>query len=152
MGKEHAKWSPVGKHIVRAEQVCHHVEPLTTSLSATASYRLHPLIIMNPEKPIPPHLAEKFANCFSPGVVKIGPNNEVENISVTFLMTMLAVNLTLFQVSIDEKGMRNDSVSREVLRHEEFADSVELKRIRDWFICKLTQKACYSTCSSSPLS
>ena len=31
--------------------------------------------------------------------------------------------------------MRKDSVSREVLRHEEFQDCVELKRIRDWFIC-----------------
>ena len=39
------------------------------------------------------------------------------------------------QVSIDAKGMRNDSVSREVFRHEEFTGCVELKRIRDWFIC-----------------
>jgi len=26
-------------------------------------------------------------------------------------------------------------MSREVLRHEEFRDKVELSRIRDWFIC-----------------
>lgn len=32
--------------------------------------------------------------------------------------------------------MRKDSVSREVLRHEEFNGCVELKRIRDWFICE----------------
>ncbi|KAI0685575.1 insert subdomain of RNA polymerase alpha subunit [Cytidiella melzeri] len=100
VGKEHAKWSPV----------------------ATASYRLHPLIILNPEKPIPPHLAKKFASCFSPGVVKIGKNNKV---------------------SIDEQGMRNDSVSREVLRHEEFAGCVELKRIRDWFIFSVESEGPY---------
>lgn len=42
------------------------------------------------------------------------------------------------QVSIDERAMRNDTVSREVLRHEEFAGCVELHRIRDWFICTFT--------------
>ena len=31
--------------------------------------------------------------------------------------------------------MRNDTVSREVLRHKEFEGCVQLKRIRDWFIC-----------------
>lgn len=31
--------------------------------------------------------------------------------------------------------MRKDSVSREVLRHKEFEGSVQLRRIRDWFIC-----------------
>lgn len=46
-GKDHAKWSPV----------------------ATASYRLHPNIII--KSPIPMERAEEFAKCFSPGVVKI---------------------------------------------------------------------------------
>lgn len=36
--------------------------------------------------------------------------------------------------------MRKDSVSREVLRHEEFNGCVELKRIRDWFICEFVVK------------
>ncbi len=31
--------------------------------------------------------------------------------------------------------MRKDSMSREVLRHEEFEGCVEIKRVRDWFIC-----------------
>ena len=101
VGKEHAKWSPV----------------------ATASYRLHPLILLNPEKPIPPHLAKKFASCFSPGVVKIDRDG---------------------QVSIDLHGMRKDSVSREVLRHEEFAGAVELKRIRDWFIFNVESEGPYA--------
>ncbi|PCH35460.1 hypothetical protein WOLCODRAFT_166280 [Wolfiporia cocos MD-104 SS10] len=91
VGKEHAKWSPV----------------------ATASYRLHPLILLNPSKPVPPHLAEKFARCFSPGVVQIGSNGEV---------------------SIDQRAMRKESMSREVFRHKEFEGCVQLKRIRDWFI------------------
>lgn len=101
VGKEHAKWSPV----------------------ATASYRLHPLILLNPKKPIPRHLAKKFAGCFSPGVVKIGEDGVV---------------------SIDEFGMRKDSVSREVLRHEEFQGSVELRRIRDWFIFNVESEGPYA--------
>ncbi|KAH8088985.1 insert subdomain of RNA polymerase alpha subunit [Cristinia sonorae] len=95
VGKEHAKWSPV----------------------ATASYRLHPLIILNPDKPVPRYLATKFAECFSPGVVK---------------------------VSIDERNMRKDSVSREVLRHPEFEGCVELKRIRDWFIFNIESEGAYT--------
>ncbi|OCH88520.1 insert subdomain of RNA polymerase alpha subunit [Obba rivulosa] len=91
VGKEHAKWSPV----------------------ATASYRLHPLIVLNPAKPVPPHLAHKFAKCFSPGVVRVDPSGKV---------------------SIDERHLRKESMSREVLRHPEFEGCVELKRIRDWFI------------------
>lgn len=42
------------------------------------------------------------------------------------------------KVSIDERDMRRDSCSREVLRHKEFEGCVELKRIRDFFICKWT--------------
>lgn len=101
VGKEHAKWSPV----------------------ATASYRLHPLIVLNPNNPVPPHLAKKFAACFSPGVVQVGKNGEV---------------------TIDEHAMRKDSVSREVLRHEEFHGSVELKRIRDWFIFNVESEGAYA--------
>jgi DNA-directed RNA polymerases I and III subunit RPAC1 len=101
VGKEHAKWSPV----------------------ATASYRLHPLILLNPAHPIPPHLAKKFASCFSPGVVKVSKEG---------------------QVSIDMHGMRKDSVSREVLRHEEFQGSIELKRIRDWFIFNVESEGPYT--------
>ena len=38
-------------------------------------------------------------------------------------------------MSIDEQKVRKDSVSREVLRHPEFVDSVELGRVRDFFLC-----------------
>ncbi|KZT74671.1 hypothetical protein DAEQUDRAFT_719854 [Daedalea quercina L-15889] len=101
VGKDHAKWSPV----------------------ATASYRLHPLVILNPSKPIPPHLAQKFANCFSPGVVQVGKGG---------------------RVSIDERNLRKESMSREVLRHKEFEGSVELKRIRDWFIFTVESEGPYA--------
>lgn len=36
---------------------------------------------------------------------------------------------------MDENNVRKDSVSREVLRHPEFVDSVELSRVRDYFLC-----------------
>ena len=111
VSKDHAKFSPVGTLLVH---------PNTSSLIlmfllATASYRILPHIKIT--KPIPSHLAEKFQKCFSPGVIKIDPRTKA--------------------VSVDEQGVRNDSVSREVLRHPEFADSVELSRVRDYFLCPL---------------
>ncbi|KAI1784402.1 insert subdomain of RNA polymerase alpha subunit [Ganoderma leucocontextum] len=48
LGKEHAKWS-----------------------AATASYRPHPLVVLNPSKPVPRENAEKFARCFSLVVVRV---------------------------------------------------------------------------------
>ncbi|KIL58226.1 hypothetical protein M378DRAFT_170863 [Amanita muscaria Koide BX008] len=99
VGKDHAKFSPV----------------------ATASYRLLPHIIV--KKPIPPHLAEKFQSCFSPGVITIDPESKA--------------------VSVDEGGVRKDSVSREVLRHPEFADSVELGRVRDFFLFNVESEGPY---------
>jgi len=101
VGKDHAKWSPV----------------------ATASYRLHPLVVFNPSKPVPPHLAQKFAKCFSPGVVQVSKDGEV---------------------SIDEQNLRKESMSREVLRHKEFEGCVELKRIRDWFIFTVESEGAYA--------
>ena len=80
---------------------------------ATASYRLLPHITI--KKPVPFHLAEKFQRCFSLGVIKIDPRTQ--------------------EVSVDEQNVRKDSVSREVLRHPEFADSVDLSRVRDYFLC-----------------
>ncbi|KAI0739508.1 insert subdomain of RNA polymerase alpha subunit [Daedaleopsis nitida] len=107
VGKDHAKWSPV----------------------ATATYRTHPLILLNPSKPVPPHLAQKFASCFSPGVVKVGADNKV---------------------SIDEKHLRKETMSREVLRHKEFDGCVELKRIRDWFIFSVESEGPYTPQSLFP--
>jgi DNA-directed RNA polymerase I and III subunit RPAC1 len=84
--------------------------------TATASYRLHPLIILNPKMPIPPHLADKFQKCFAPGVIHVEPSTKA--------------------VTVNEQNMRGDTVSREVLRHPEFQGCVDLKRVRDFFLCK----------------
>lgn len=75
-----------------------------------------PLVILNPNKPVPPELAKKFQKCFAPGVIKVDPRTKA--------------------VSVDEKNLRKDTVSREVLRHPEFEGCVELKRVRDFFLCK----------------
>ncbi|KAI0644789.1 insert subdomain of RNA polymerase alpha subunit [Trametes meyenii] len=99
--KEHAKWSPV----------------------ATATYRLHPLVVLNPSKPVPPQLAKKFASCFSQGVIKVGPAGEV---------------------TVDDRHLRKETMSREVLRHKEFEGCVELKRIRDWFIFSVESESAYT--------
>jgi len=47
-------------------------------------------------------------------------------------------------VSIDEDNLRRDSVSREVLRHPEFADSVELDRVRDFFLFNVESEGPYA--------
>lgn len=88
VGGDHAKFSPV----------------------ATASYRLLPHI--NIIQPITGESAEKFKNCFPPGVIDI---DEISGEAVV-------------------KDARKDTVSREVLRHEEFTDKVKLGRVRDHFI------------------
>ena len=46
-------------------------------IPATASYRLHPLVILNKSKPVPRHLAAKFQSCFSPGVITINEDGDV---------------------------------------------------------------------------
>ncbi|TBU40857.1 insert subdomain of RNA polymerase alpha subunit [Dichomitus squalens] len=107
VGKEHAKWSPV----------------------ATATYRLHPLVLLNPSKPVPPEHAQKFAKCFSPGVVEVSAAGEV---------------------SINERYLRTETMSREALRHKEFEGCVELKRIRDWFIFQVESEGPYTPESLLP--
>ncbi|KAF5375623.1 hypothetical protein D9757_008522 [Collybiopsis confluens] len=101
IGSDHAKFSPV----------------------ATATYRLHPNIVIT--KMIPFERAEQFAACFSKGVVKIDERNRK------------------CTVSIDPHHLRNDTVSREVLRHPEFAESVALSRIRDHFIFSVESESAY---------
>ena len=110
VGKDHAKFCPVGTFVSYFSTV---LNLSLTSCLATASYRLLPHIKIT--KPIPFHLAQKFQKCFSPGVIKIDSRTD--------------------EVSVDEQNVRKDTVSREVLRHPEFADSVELSRVRDYFLC-----------------
>lgn len=75
---------------------------------ATAGYRLMPLISI--KEPIRGKAAERLKRCFAPGVVEV----------VDGVATVVAP--------------RNDTVSREVLRHDEFKGKVELGRVRDHFI------------------
>lgn len=77
---------------------------------ATASYRLLPTIDIVGE-PITGDLAKKFQKCFPPGVIDINKKDQAY-----------------------VKDARKDTVSREVLRHEEFKGRVKLGRRRDHFI------------------
>lgn len=75
---------------------------------ATASYRLMPDIKIT--HPITGDLAKRFQKCFPSGVIGIENDQAIV------------------------KDARRDTVSREVLRHDEFAGKVKLGRIRDHFI------------------
>ncbi|KAI8719117.1 DNA-directed RNA polymerases I and III subunit RPAC1 [Fusarium sp. LHS14.1] len=105
IGADHAKFSPV----------------------ATASYRLLPTITIT--KPILGADADKFAKCFPQGVIGLERVTAEE----------------AAQVGSDYEGHEGetkavvvdamkDTVSREVLRHEEFEGKVKLGRRRDHFI------------------
>ncbi|WWD18492.1 hypothetical protein CI109_102944 [Kwoniella shandongensis] len=80
---------------------------------ATASYRILPQITLR--GPIPLEHQEKFQKCFPPGVIELKKDEQGEQ-----------------QVVV--ANARKDTVSREVLRHPEFQDLVQLSRIRDHFI------------------
>ncbi|XP_058805680.1 DNA-directed RNA polymerases I and III subunit RPAC1 [Phymastichus coffea] len=91
IGKDHAKFSPV----------------------ATASYRLLPDIQIM--EPITGKAAEKFRDCFSPGVIELVKNGKGE-------------------VEAKVKNARYDSCSRNVFHHDELKKCVKLGRIPDHFI------------------
>lgn len=101
IGSDHAKWSPV----------------------ATATYRLMPHIRLLGE--IPSHLCEKFASCFSPGVIEVTKDPKTGK--------------SVAKVA----NPRNDTVSREALRHKEFEDLVDLGRVRDFFIFQVESEGPY---------
>jgi DNA-directed RNA polymerase I and III subunit RPAC1 len=71
---------------------------------------------LNPEKPVPPELAEKFAGCFASGVIKVHPRTKA--------------------VSVDEHMVRRETMAREVFRHPEFEGMCKLARVRDYFLCE----------------
>ncbi|AHY78268.1 ASG_G0056640.mRNA.1.CDS.1 [Saccharomyces cerevisiae] len=77
---------------------------------STASYRLLPQI--NILQPIKGESARRFQKCFPPGVIGIDEGSDEAYV----------------------KDARKDTVSREVLRYEEFADKVKLGRVRNHFI------------------
>jgi len=91
---------------------------------ATATYRLMPHIKLLGS--IPSHLCEQFQSCFSPGVIEIvkDPKSGKSSVKVA--------------------NPRNDTVSREALRHKEFEDLVKLGRIRDFFIFQIESEGPYA--------
>jgi len=101
LGRDHAKFSPV----------------------ATASYRLLPHIILDEANPVPPHLATRFRDCFSPGVINVDPRTK--------------------NVSVDKRCVRGETMSREVLRHPDLAEFVKLARVRDHFIFNVESEGPY---------
>jgi DNA-directed RNA polymerases I and III subunit RPAC1 len=113
VGKDHAKFSPVGTYPRSFSSSF----PCSNAgfYAATASYRLLPHVILDEANPIPPHLATRFRDCFSPGVIKVDPRTK--------------------KVTIDKRGIRGETMSREVLRHPDLAEYVKLARVRDHFIC-----------------
>ena len=105
IGMDHAKFSPV----------------------ATATYRLLPRIDIL--KPIFGKDAEKFRKCFMPGVIglKKVTKQEAEQEGSGYEGHEGEVKAVV-------RNAMGDSVSREVLRHEEFQGKVKLGRVRDHFI------------------
>lgn len=103
-GGDHAKFSPVG----------------------TATYRLLPKIDIL--KPILNQDAEKFAKCFPPGVIKVDRITPKEAQSNPELADHEGDKIARVQ-----DPMR-DTVSRECMRHDEFAKKVKLGRVQDHFI------------------
>ncbi|XP_003386510.1 PREDICTED: DNA-directed RNA polymerases I and III subunit RPAC1-like isoform X2 [Amphimedon queenslandica] len=79
---------------------------------ATASYRLLPEITLT--KPVVGPAAEKLASCFSKGVIRVQDVSGQKRAVVS--------------------NPRRDTCSREVLRHEDLKDSVQLSRVKDHFI------------------
>ena len=104
IGADHAKFSPV----------------------ATASYRLLPTISIN--QPIFGADAKKFARCFPKGVIGL----EEVTAEETSLSGFKGVQPGDKKAVV--KNAFKDTVSRECLRHEEFAEKVKLGRVRDHFI------------------
>jgi DNA-directed RNA polymerase I and III subunit RPAC1 len=113
IGRDHAKWSPVGKFSTRFLMI----SGRTSGYTAKASYRLLPLISVS--APIANEDCDLFKACFPAGVVDFqeAPGNRTHKI-------------------VKIVNARKDTVSREILRHPQFSDVVTLGRRRDHFICK----------------
>lgn len=105
IGADHAKFSPV----------------------ATATYRLLPTIEIT--SPILGNDARKFARCFPKGVIGLKEVTEEESDQRGSPYEGLKGE----KKAVVQEVMR-DTVSRECLRHEEFAGKVKLGRVRDHFI------------------
>lgn len=115
IGQDHAKFSPV----------------------ATASYRLLPTIDIL--QPIIGAEARKFARCFPKGVIKLEPITSKDAEEHDELEGKEG------EVKAVVENAINDTVSRECLRHPEFADKVKLGRVRDHFIFRVESVGQYES-------
>jgi len=110
IGRDHAKFSPV----------------------ATATYRLLPIITL--KAPVIGEAAHRLKASFSTGVISIKTNRNG-------IYCYLSLKLLRFVVLLGEEeavvhDARRDLCSRNVLRHSDLAQIVELSRKRDHFLCK----------------
>ena len=80
---------------------------------ATAFYRLLPEIRLL--KPVTGEAAERLQSCFSPGVIEVKTDKDGQQVASV-------------------KDSRYDACSRNVFRHEDLKDCVELTKVRDHFI------------------
>lgn len=116
IGADHAKFSPV----------------------ATASYRLLPQIDIL--KPIFGEEAKKFQHCFPRGVIDLKPVTKAESQEKD---GMYAGKEGEIRPVVGD--VMRDTVSREVLRHKEFAGKVRLGRVRDHFIFRVESVGQYES-------
>lgn len=79
---------------------------------ATASYRLLPEIVL--KKPVTGEMAHRLKACFPKGVIKVDSVDDEDTARVA--------------------NCRRDTCSREVLRHADLKECVELTRVKDHFI------------------
>jgi DNA-directed RNA polymerase I and III subunit RPAC1 len=107
-GQDHAKFSPV----------------------ATATNRLLPTLDIL--RPIVGADAKKFARCFPKGVIRL---DKVTSEDVSTHPEECAGKEGDSKAVVDNPSL--DTVSRECLRHPEFADKVKLGRMRDHFIFRI---------------
>lgn len=108
IGQDHAKFSPV----------------------ATATYRLMPTIDIL--KPIVGADAKKFARCFPKSVIRLDKVTEEDELNHP---EECAARVGEPKAVVDNPEA--DTVSRECLRHPEFANKVKLGRLRDHFIFRI---------------
>lgn len=122
VGKDHAKWSPV----------------------SCASYRLLPRITLKSH--IFDDAADRLAACFPKGVIAVMPCDDQGNLleakssSSSPRSKKSATGSRRRAIVINP---RKDTVTREVLRHDEFADKVILSRVHDHFLFQLETTGFY---------
>lgn len=115
-----------GKDHAKWSPVCTNIIYHPLLFLACATYRLMPQIDIL--SPITGPDALKFASCFPEGVIEVSKHKGTDTAVV--------------------RNVRLDTVSRECLRHPEFAGKAVLSRIHDHFICTTEIQISYA-CSSS---